>query len=144
MPALSIIILALYPGLMRLENMVFIIPVLLYSAIIFPMWHHVPYRLEAYSVKLISGWAHVFAYWDAIRGKRLGWKPSGGGKQDGRRRFWACFWIWTVGTSVAWAGLAFYRMVTMSPTNFIVLFVLGAFEFMVAARVLIQPVVTSS
>ena len=45
---------------------------------------------------------------------------------------------------VAWAGLAFYRMVTMSPTNFIVLFVLGAFEFMVAARVLIQPVVGTS
>jgi cellulose synthase (UDP-forming) len=141
MPALTIIILTLYPGLMRIENMVFIIPVLLYSAIIFPMWHHVPYRLEAYSVKLISGWAHVFAYWDAIRGKRLGWKPSGGDKkkQDGRRRFWACFWIWSIGSSAAWAGLAFWRMVTLSPANFIVLFVLGAFELMVAARVVIQP-----
>jgi cellulose synthase (UDP-forming) len=146
MPALSIIILALYPGLMRLENMVFIIPVLLYSAVIFPMWHHVPYRLEAYSVKLISGWAHVFAYWDAIRGKRLGWKPSGGDKkkQDGRRRFWACFVIWTIGSSVAWTGLAFYRMVTLSPADFIVLFVLGAFELMVAARVLIQPVASAT
>ena len=41
---------------------------------------------------------------------------------------------------MAWTGLAFYRMVTMSPADFIVLFVLGAFEFMVAARVLIQPV----
>jgi cellulose synthase (UDP-forming) len=88
----------------------------------------------------------VFAYWDAIRGKRLGWKPSGGDKkkQDGRRRFWACFVIWTIGSSVAWTGLAFYRMVTLSPADFIVLFVLGAFELMVAARVLIQPVASAT
>jgi len=32
-------------------------------------------------------------------------------------------------------------MVTMDPANFIVLFVLGAFELMIALRVLIQPMV---
>lgn len=90
---------------------------------------------------MIASWAHVFAYWDAIRGKRLGWKPSGGDskKQDGRRRFWACFWVWTVGTSVAWTALAFYRMLTMNPLNFIVLFALGLFELVIAARVVIEP-----
>ena len=142
-PVLTILLLILVPHVLVFKNMIFIVPVLLYSGLIYPLWHHAPYRLEAWSVKLISGWAHVFAYWDAVRGKRLGWKPSGGDKkkQDGRRRFWVCFFIWTVGSSVLWTGLAFWRMVTMDPANFIVLFVLGAFELMIALRVLIQPMV---
>ena len=92
-------------------------------------------------MKLISGWAHFFAYWDAIRGKRLGWKPSGGDKkkQDGSRRFWVCFLLWSVGSALLWTGLAFWRMLTMDPYNFIVLFGLGRFELAVAGRVLIQP-----
>ena len=51
------------------------------------------------------------------------------------------FLVWSIGSSVLWTGLAFWRMVTMNPANFIVLFVLGAFELMIAARVLVQPMV---
>jgi cellulose synthase (UDP-forming) len=140
-PALTIAILLFLPGVLQFRNMIFLVPVLLYSAIIIPAWHHAPYRLEAWAVKLISGWAHVFAYWDALRGRRLGWKPSGGDKkkQDGRRRFWACFIIWSLGSSLVWTGLAFWRMMTMNPYNFIVLFALGLFELVIAGRVLLQP-----
>jgi cellulose synthase (UDP-forming) len=140
-PALTIAILAFVPNVLMFKNMIFMVPVVLYGALIFPSWHHAPYRLEASAVKVIAGWAHFFAYWDALRGKRLGWKPSGGDKkkQDGRRRFWACFIIWTLGSSVLWTGLAFWRMLTLDPYNFIVLFGLGVFELVVACRVLIQP-----
>ena len=90
-------------------------------------------------MRVISGWAHLFAYWDATRGKRLGWKPSGGDKkkQDGRRRFWASFIVWTVGSSLVWTGLR-SGVITMEPYNFIVLFGLGLFELVIAARVLLQ------
>ncbi len=140
-PALTIAILVFLPNVLLFKNMIFMIPVLLYSAVIIPSWHHAPYRLEAWAVRVIAGWAHLFAYWDAARGKRLGWKPSGGDKkkQDGRRRFWACFIVWTVGSSLVWTGLAFWRMITMNPYNFIVLFGLGLFELVIAARVLLQP-----
>ena len=140
-PALTIAILVFVPNVLLLKNMIFMVPVVLYSAVIIPSWHHAPYRLEAWAVRVIAGWAHLFAYWDAARGKRLGWKPSGGDKkkQDGRRRFWACFIIWTVGSSLVWTGLAFWRMITMEPYNFIVLFGLGLFELVIAARVLLQP-----
>jgi cellulose synthase (UDP-forming) len=140
-PALTIAILAYVPNVLLFKNMAFMVPVLLYSAVIIPSWHHAPYRLEAWAVRVIAGWAHLFAYWDAARGKRLGWKPSGGDKkkQDGRRRFWACFIVWTVGSSLVWTGLAFWRMITMNPYNFIVLFGLGLFELVIAARVLLQP-----
>jgi cellulose synthase (UDP-forming) len=138
---LTIAMLAFVPHLLLLRNMVFMAPALVYSALIFPEWHHTPYRLEAWSVKLISGWAHFFAYWDTIRGRPLGWKPTGTDKkkQDGARRFWICFLAWTGGTSLAWAGLALWRMITMNPGNFAVLFALGVFEVMIAARVVIPP-----
>ncbi len=77
-PALSIVILAFVPNALEFRNMIFVAPAFLYAALIIPAWHHAPYRLEAWAVKLVSGWAHFFAYWDAIRGKRLGWRPSGG------------------------------------------------------------------
>ena len=140
-PLLTILILTCVPHLVLLKNMIFMAPALVYSALVFPRWHYSPYRLEAWAVKLIAGWAHFFAYWDAIRGKPLGWKPTGSDKkkQDGRRRFWICFLVWTCGTSLLWVGLALWRMITMNPGNFAVLFALGVFEVMVAARVLISP-----
>jgi cellulose synthase (UDP-forming) len=143
-PILTIALLAFEPRLLLLRNMLFMVPSLVYSGVIFPRWHQSPYRLEAWAVKVVAGWAHFFAYWDAIRGRPLGWKPSGGDrkKQDGRRRFWACFIVWTVGTSAVWVGLGLWRMMTMDPANFVVLFALGVFELMVAARVLIQPAET--
>lgn len=140
-PLLTISLLAFEPRVLILRNMAFMLPAMLYSAVVFPRWHQVPYRLEAWAVKLIAGWAHVFAYWDAIRGKPLGWKPTGSDRrrQDGSRRFWACFVTWSLGSSLLWTGLALWRMMTMDPVNFAVLFALGVFELMVAARVLIQP-----
>jgi cellulose synthase (UDP-forming) len=141
-PALTILILAFLPNVLLLRNMIFMAPVLIYSVVIIPRWHRAPYRLEAWSIRVIAGWAHLFAYWDASRGKRLGWNPSGGNKkkQDGRRRFWACFLIWTVGSALVWTGLAMWRMMTMNPYNFIVLFALGLFELLVAFRVILQPI----
>jgi cellulose synthase (UDP-forming) len=142
-PALTIAILALVPNVLEFKNMIFMVPVVLYAAVIIPAWHHAPYRLEAWAVKLISGWAHFWAYFDAIRGKRLGWNPSGGNKkrQDGSRRFWTWFLVWSLGSSLVWTGLAFWRMLTLNPYNFIVLFALGLFELLVVGRVLLQPTV---
>jgi cellulose synthase (UDP-forming) len=140
-PLLTITMLLFQPRVLLMKNMAFILPALVYSSIIYPAWHRVPYRLEAWAARLIAGWAHFFAYFDVVRGKPLGWKPTGSDrrKQDGRRRFWAGFLIWSVGSSLLWSGLALWRMMTMDPVNFAVLLALGVFELVVACRVLIQP-----
>jgi cellulose synthase (UDP-forming) len=140
-PLLTITMLLFQPQVLLMKNMAFILPALVYSSVVFPAWHRVPYRLEAWAVKLIAGWAHFFAYFDVVRGKPLGWKPTGSDrrKQDGRRRFWAAFLSWSVGSSLLWSGLALWRMMTMDPVNFAVLLALGLFELVVACRVLIQP-----
>ncbi len=140
-PALAVGMLLFVPGELQMRNLIFVAPVLFYSGVIYPMWHRAPYRLEAWSIRMISGWAHVFTFWDMLRGRLRGWQPSGTGaaRQDGRRRFWVGLIGWSFGTSALWVGLALWRMTTMNPYNFFLIFVLGVFQFVVVGRILIQP-----
>ena len=140
-PALAVGMMLFVPGSLLLRNLIFVAPVLFYAGVIYPMWHRAPYRLEAWSVRVISGWAHVFALWDMLRGRLRGWQPSGSGgiRQDGRRRFWIGLVLWSGGSSALWAGLALWRMMTMDPYNFFLLFILGVFQLVVVGRILIQP-----
>ncbi len=140
-PALAITMLTFVPGQLLMRNLIFIAPVLFYAGVIYPMWHRAPYRMEAWSVRVISGWAHLFAFTDMLRGRLRGWQPSGSGsrKQDGRRRLWIGLIGWSAGSAVLWVGLALWRMMTMDPYNFFLIFVLGLFQLVVVARILIQP-----
>jgi cellulose synthase (UDP-forming) len=140
-PALSIAILLFTPGLLELKNMLFFLPVLAYSTLVVPMWHRSPYRLEAWAVRLVSGWAHTFACWDLITGRRRGWQPTGGApsQQDGRRRLWVALLGWNAAASVTWVALAFWRLLTLDPANVMMIFALGLFDLVVVIRVLIQP-----
>jgi cellulose synthase (UDP-forming) len=140
-PALSVGMLILVPQLFQLRNLIYLIPYMFYLGVIYPAWHRAPYRLEAWSARVIIGWAHVFVFWDLLRGRVRGWQPSGAGaaRQHGRRRFWTGVIAWSGGTSVLWAALAFWRMMTMNPYNFLLLFILGVFELVVVGRILIQP-----
>jgi cellulose synthase (UDP-forming) len=142
-PAFSIAMLLFAPAELNLRSLVFVAPVLFYAGVIYPLWHRAPYRLEAWSVRVVSGWAHLFALWDIMRGRPLGWKPSGSGKggQDGRRRFWIGLVCWSGGSAALWAALAFWRMMTLNPYNLFLIFVLGVFQLVVVGRILIQPTV---
>ena len=140
-PALAIGMLLLTPDFLLLKNAVFIVPVLFYAGVIYPMWHRSPYRLEAWSVRVLSSWAHVFALWDMCTGRLRGWQPSGSGAkgQSDRRRLWTALICWSLGTAALWTGLAVWRMMTLDAYNFILTFVLGVFQLVVVGRILISP-----
>jgi cellulose synthase (UDP-forming) len=140
-PALAICLLVFTPQFLMLKNMLFIVPVLFYVGVIYPMWHKSPYRLEAWSVRVLSSWAHVFAFWDALRGQLRSWQPTGAGvkRQDGRRRLWIGLIGWSLGTGALWTGLATWRMMTMDSYNFFLPFVLGVFQLVLVGRIMIAP-----
>lgn len=140
-PALAIGMLMFAPGFLLLKNMVFVAPVLFYAGVIYPMWHRAPYRLEAWSVRVLSGWAHVFALWDMTTGRLRGWQPSGTGarRQDGLRRLRIALIGWSLATAALWSALAVWRMMTMDAYNFVLTFVLGEFQLVVVGWVLIAP-----
>jgi cellulose synthase (UDP-forming) len=140
-PVLAMAMLIFTPQIIQLKALLFIAPMLVYGGVIYPIWHRAPYRLEAWSVRALSGWAHAFALWDILRGKLRGWQPSGTGakKQDGRRRLWIGLIGWSLGTSLLWTLLGLWRMSTQNAYNFYAMFALGLFQLVVVARILLRP-----
>jgi cellulose synthase (UDP-forming) len=140
-PTVPILVLAVIPGQIKVANLVWVLPSVVYSSVIFPMWHHCPYRLEAWACRMIYGWAHLFAIWDILRGKPMGWQATGSqaAARDRTRRLRWGLYLWGGGSAAAWVGLAFWRLATMHPANFALLFGSGLFYAAVVARCLIQP-----
>jgi cellulose synthase (UDP-forming) len=140
-PAIPLVLLFLTPELLRIEYTLWVLPAIIYSTLIFPIWHRAPYRLEAWSIRIMYGWAHVFALTDFLRGRQMGWKPtgSGGAKTNKTRRFWIGVIGWSFLAAAIWSAAAFYRTLTMYPPDFAMLLSAGLFDLVVVGRILVQP-----
>ncbi len=137
-PVIPLVMLALFPQQIALTNYALIAPSIFYSFIILPMWHRSRYRLEAWTVKMIHGWAHAFAIWDILRGRRMDWQPTGGtARKSKTRRLWVGLRVWSAVTGLAWAGAAGWHMLTdQRPLAFLPAFLGGVFYLAVVAQVL--------
>jgi cellulose synthase (UDP-forming) len=141
-PLIPITLLLAMPWSLRLENMMLILPSLIYAALIFPLWHRSPYRLEAWAVRMMYGWAHMFAIWDGLRRRRQEWRPTGSSaaRNTGRtRRFWLGIILWGGATALVWVGAALWRMVTVDASDYALVLSAGLFYAATVGRVLIQP-----
>jgi cellulose synthase (UDP-forming) len=141
-PLIPIMLLLAMPETLRLENMRLIIPSLIYVALIFPMWHRCPYRLEAWAARMMYSWAHTFAIWDSLRRRQMAWRPTGSSAakySDTARRFWIGITVWGGSTALAWVGAAFWRMVTMYPPDYVLVLSSGLFYSVIVGRILVQP-----
>jgi cellulose synthase (UDP-forming) len=140
-PAIPLSLLLFEPQVFLVNRLWMVLPSLVYTTVIFPMWHRVPYRLEAWACRMMYGWAHFFAIWDILRRKRMAWQPTGssGAKKNKTRRFWIALSVWGGGTAVLWVGAAVWRILTMYPPDFALVLSSGLFYAVVVARVLIQP-----
>lgn len=135
-PAIPLTMLILLPERVRLINYLFIVPSMIYNLIVFPAWHRCRFGPEALMAKLLYGWAHVFALWDVVRRKRMGWQPTGGGtRKAGTRRIWVGLTAWNGSTGLAWVGLAGWRMTRYGPA-FIPLLATGLLALLITAMAL--------
>lgn len=140
-PLIPLMLLVLKPEMLNVSSIWLVLPSLVYSFVIFPLWHRAPYRLEAWSARMMYGWAHVFVIWDLLRGREMGWQPTGsnGAKTNRTRRFWLGMTIWGGGTALLWVVLAMYRMLTMYAPDCILVLTAGLFYAATVVRVLVQP-----
>ncbi len=139
-PVLPITLLLVRPDLFKVEYAVWLLPSVLYISVIFPYWHRVPYRLEAWSVRALYGWSHFFAILDLLRGRPEGWRATGsaaGSRRVGRLR-WSVLG-WSATTSAAWFALATWRSLAFSPADYGLVVGTGLFSLLVFGRILIQP-----
>jgi cellulose synthase (UDP-forming) len=140
-PLIPLALLLIMPEKLKIENMALVIPSIIYTTVIFPMWHRCPYRLEAWAARMMYGWAHVFAIWDILRGHQMGWQPTGssGAKKNNTRRFWIGIVAWSGGTALLWIGFTVFRMLTMNAPDFLLVLSSGIFYALIVGRIIIQP-----
>ncbi|TWG26865.1 cellulose synthase (UDP-forming) [Actinoplanes teichomyceticus] len=137
-PIVPLLMLTVFPQQVGIENYLLIVPSILYNFVFFPLWHRSRYGFSAWTVKMIYGWSHLFAVVDILRGRRMGWQPTGGTKKKSKtRRLWIAMWAFTFGTGVLWAGGAAFRMVTEDALTFTPLFLTGMFYLAVAGQALL-------
>jgi cellulose synthase (UDP-forming) len=141
-PMVPLVMLIVFPDHIRLINYLLIAPSLIYNLAVVPSWHRCRYRVEVWTTKLLSGWAHLWAVWDIVTNRRMGWQPTGGTARKHRTmRLWAGLAIWTVGTGIAWVGVAGVRMIDTDPLAFGPAFALGGFYLTIALQaLLVDPV----
>jgi cellulose synthase (UDP-forming) len=137
-PALPLVLLLWFPELIHLRNYLLLAPVFIWRFVVFPRWHRCKYGMEACTVQLLYGWAHLFALVDVARGRPMGWKPTGtvAGRELRERMLLGAVLLWSGTLSVAWFVLAALRD-HGSPANFLPMMALGAFYITVVGRVFI-------
>lgn len=140
-PLIPIVLLVAMPEKLKVEYLLLVLPSVIYTVLIFPWWHRCPYRLEAWSVRLMYGWAHFFAIWDILRGRRQSWRPTGSAAagRSTNRRFWVGVWVWNGGTALVWVSAATWRTFTLYPPDFSLVLASGLFYAAIVGRVLIPP-----
>jgi cellulose synthase (UDP-forming) len=137
-PAVPLALLLWFPELIHLRNYVLLTPIFLWRFVMFPRWHRCRYGLEAWTVSLIYGWAHLFALIDVARGRPMGWRPTGsaGGRELRDRILIGALVLWSGVLSVTWLVIAGVRDLDMDGAhlNFVPMMALGAFSVAVVAR----------
>jgi cellulose synthase (UDP-forming) len=141
-PAIPLVMLYAFPGRVRLANYVVLIPALVFTLVVFPLWHRCRYGPEVWSVKLVYGWAHAFALLDTLRGRGMAWEPTGNIGGDSNRRFRLFkvgMAVWCGGAGLAWIIGAAFRLGSMDDVNFVPILLLGLFYCLAVGRVLFVP-----
>ncbi|MEV5309654.1 cellulose synthase catalytic subunit [Streptomyces sp. NPDC052610] len=144
-PLIPIILLVAMPERLKVEYVLLVLPSVVYTLLIFPCWHRCPYRLEAWAVRLMYGWAHAFAIWDAVWGRHQPWRATGSAAagRNTNRRFHFGVWVWSGGTALVWVSTATWRILTLPPSDFGLVLASGLFYAAIVGRVLVSPRSTS-
>ncbi|MFC7011575.1 glycosyltransferase family 2 protein [Streptomyces viridiviolaceus] len=140
-PLIVSVLLLFFPEQVKATDMWLLLPGLLYLVVVYPLWHRSPYRLEAWAARVLYSWSHVFAIWDVLRRRAMGWQPtgSGGARRNNTRRLWIGIWAWTVPVTALWVGAALWRMTTMVPEDFALPLASGLFYAVAVLRVVVLP-----
>lgn len=137
-PLLPLVLLIGFPQFITLSNYVLVLPSIVYNMVVFPAWHRCKFGIEAWTTKLISGWAHAWAIVDTLRGDRMNWVPTGGVVSKAHAgRVWIGIAMWTLPTAFAWVYLAGSHMVLNHDVNFLPMFLMGVFYLSLALQALL-------
>ena len=135
LPLIPITLLLFLPGEIRLRNAILLVPAVITSSVLYPLWHNAPYSPRIWPLTIAVGWAQVLAIWDYSRGKVMSWQPTRGpGSASGR--FWWGVTLWNGTLAIAWLGLAVWRIEQTGSIRFGVVAVFGLVNALIVSRLI--------
>ncbi|MEE9428693.1 MAG: glycosyltransferase family 2 protein [Paracoccaceae bacterium] len=137
-PVIPLIMLFVLPEEIRAANYLLIFPSFLYMHVILPRWHKVPYGIEAASVRVVYGWAHLMALKDKIFGTAMEWQPTGvvsQKKDNSYLIFRSSVFIFNFIPAIIWVAGSLYFMATWSVLDFTPIFLLGLYYLFVVLKI---------
>lgn len=137
-PLIPLALLYIVPEQADITNYLPLMPALLYSFIILPLWHRSKYRSETSSVKIILGWAHFFAIFDALMQKSMEWHPTGSTAK--KSTHFSAFVTFLVGytflVGLIWIGGSVWRLFTWNPWDFLPVLLSGVAFMLATLRII--------
>jgi cellulose synthase (UDP-forming) len=134
-PLIPVTLLVFLPAEIRLRNAILLLPAVITSTVLYPLWHNAPYSPRIWPLAVAVGWAQVLAIWDYSRGKVMSWQPTRG-PGDATRRFWWGVTVWNGTIALAWLGLAAWRIEQTGSLRFAAVAAFGAMNAFIVGRVI--------
>jgi cellulose synthase (UDP-forming) len=136
-PLIPSLLLLVIPTHIEPSAYLLLLPAIVAGMVLYPLWHRCGYGPSTWPLAIVRAWAHTFAMWDNIRGKHMGWQPTGGtGRKSQMRRFWVGLSVWNGGAALLWLGLAAWRSIQYGPGRFWVITAFGLLYAGIIGRVL--------
>jgi cellulose synthase (UDP-forming) len=135
LPLIPITLLIFLPGEIRIRNVILLIPAIITSTILYPLWHNARWSLGTWPLAIAVGWAQVLGLWDFSRGHVMSWQPTRG-PGDATRRFRAAVIGWNGTLALTWLGLAAWRIQQTGSTRFAIAALFAVLYAAVIGRVI--------
>jgi cellulose synthase (UDP-forming) len=131
-PLIPLALVYLVPEQANLHNYIPLVPAILYTYLIFPMWHKSNYGIETFSIRIIYGWAHLFAVLDTIFKRNLEWNPTGSQHTSSSHynAFRLLVIFYSMGTALFWISGALWHMIFWNFWNFLPVLISGVLYFL--------------
>jgi cellulose synthase (UDP-forming) len=138
-PVIPLVMLLTLPDEIQLTNYMLIFPSFFYIHVVLPLWHRKPQGIEAASVRVIYGWAHLFAIRDKIAGSVKEWHPTGAvhTKDANYTMFRVGVLVFNFVPALIWIGMAVHYMFSREFMDFLPIYVLGLYYFFTILKVVL-------
>jgi cellulose synthase (UDP-forming) len=141
LPSLIISLLVFFPQHFNIADYAVILPAIAVMTVAYPLWHRCRFGPAAWSIRVVQQWTYVFAIFDFIREATIPWDATGSTVRSvASTRRYSQFKFAVVGwnglITIAWGGLAVWRMAAGDWVSFVFVAAMGCYWVAVTYRVI--------